>query len=104
MRVPSSRALFALLVSLCGAACGDPSKDSNPILHLEKGQLVDGRGRPVVLRGAAFANGALGAPFDPDDEEAAQGSADYARLAELGMNFAQFYLNARLFEHDDAPY
>ena len=104
MRLPWLRALFALLVPQFSAACGDPSSDSNPILHFEEGRLVDGRERPVVLRGAAFANGALATPFDPGDTEAFQSSTDYARLAELGMNFAQFYLNARLFERDEAPY
>jgi hypothetical protein len=102
MRLPLRRAL--LLTALSSAACGDPSSDSNPILHLEDGRLLDGRGRPVVLRGAAFANGALATPFDPGDAEAAQDSTNYARMAELGMNLAQFYLNARLFERDDAPY
>src|SRR5688572_25072325 len=104
MRLPWLRALFALLVPPFSAACGDPSSDSNPILHFEEGRLVDGRERPVVLRGAAFANGALATPFDPGDTEAFQSSTDYARLAELGMNFAQFYLNARLFERDEASY
>ena len=103
MRAPSLRPAFALLLSLCSGGCGDPQKDGNPILHLEKGQLVDGRGKPVSLRGAAFANGALDMPFDPENPEAGQGSADYARMAELGMNLAQLYLNARLFEADGAP-
>ena len=46
MRLPSLRALFALLVPLFGAACGEPSSDSNPILHLEEGRLVDGVLKP----------------------------------------------------------
>ncbi len=104
MRAPSTRATLALLLPLCGAACGDPSRDSSPILHLERDLLVDGRGKPVVLRGAAFANGALETPFDPNDVEAGQGAADYARMKALGMNLAQLYLNARLFESDHAPY
>src|ERR1044071_1709559 len=104
MRLPSLRALVALLFPLFSAACQDPSSDTRPILHLEQGRLVDGSGRPGLLRGAAFANGPLATPFDLPAPEAAHGAEDYARMTELGMNLAQFYLNARLFERDDAPY
>jgi len=96
--------LLALALAAWTIGCGDSGEDENPFLRVEGEELVDGRGRPVVLRGAAFANGALARPFDPDNPEARRSSSDYARLAQLGMNLAQFYLNARLFERDDAPY
>ena len=62
--------------------------------------IVDGKGRPVVLRGVSFGNevwGNVRLPRRHHDE------ADYARVAAMGMNAVRFYMNYRTFESDAAP-
>ena len=70
------------------------------ILHVRGAEIVDGKGRPVLLRGVAFGNEVwtnVRLPRRHHDE------ADYQRVAAMGMNAVRFYMNYRTFEADAAP-
>lgn len=83
-----------------GAESGE-SRAPQGFIHAEGAKLVDDAG-PIYLRGAAFGNnvwaGSSSPPAFHHDER------DFARLREMGMNAARFYLNYQLFESDAEPY
>jgi endoglucanase len=77
-----------------------PSPPSDHLLAVRGEQVVDGRGRPVVLRAVAFGNQVwnnVRLPRRHHDE------TDYQRVAAMGMNAVRFYMNYRTFESDAAP-
>ena len=70
------------------------------MLHVRGAEIVDGKGRPVLLRGVAFGNDVwtnVRLPRRHHDE------TDYQRVAAMGMNAVRFYMNYRTFEADAAP-
>lgn len=97
--------LFGLASLACSGTAADPQLDQatglRP-LHREGGDLVDDRGERVLLQGIGFGNDVWGRPSLPVSTH--HGEADFARVAELGMNLVRFYLNYDLFEDDAEPY
>jgi len=82
------------------AGPGPAAPASRGLLHVRRAEIVDGKGRPVVLHAVAFGNAVWGnvrIPRQHHDE------SDYARLKAMGMNAVRFYMNYRTFESDDAP-
>lgn len=105
MPARSRNSAIVLALALSSAACGDPDRSQNPMLHVDQGKLVDGHGDPIALAGILFGNGWFEAPSTPDHERLTdQDSADYARVAALGMNFVQFYVDARSLEPEPYEY
>lgn len=78
------------------------SPSENPFVHAVGTGLVDGAGRPVLLKGIAFSNRGwdVGAPLP----EGLRSEADYRAIREIGVNSVRFYLNYRWFEDDRTPY
>jgi endoglucanase len=69
------------------------------ILRVRGADIVDGAGRPVMLRGMAFGNdvwGNIRLPRTHHDE------VDYKRVAAMGMNVVRFYLNYKTFLSESA--
>jgi aryl-phospho-beta-D-glucosidase BglC (GH1 family) len=60
-------------------------------------RIVDGGGRPVMLRGVSFGNQVWTNTIVPDRHHDAR---DFARVAAMGMNVVRFYLNYVTLEHD----
>ena len=70
------------------------------MLRVRGADIVDGKGRPVVLRGVSFGNDVwanVRLPRRHHDE------TDYRRVAAMGMNAVRFYMNYKTFEDDAAP-
>jgi endoglucanase len=70
------------------------------MLRVRGADVVDAKGRPVVLRGVAFGNEVWAntrLPRRHHDE------TDFQRVAAMGMNAVRFYMNYRTFESDAAP-
>ncbi len=87
-------------VAAHAAGPGPAAPASRGLLHVRRAEIVDGKGRPVVLHAVAFGNAVWGnvrIPRQHHDE------SDYARLKAMGMNAVRFYMNYRTFESDDAP-
>ena len=84
-----------LLVGNAGAK--PPAPD---MLHVRGADIVDGKGRPVVLRGVAFGNDVWTNTRLPRWHHA---ETDYQRVAAMGMNAVRFYMNFRTFEAEVAP-
>ena len=83
---------------LAGTSGAKPA--ATAILHVRGTEIVDGKGRPVLLRGVAFGNDVwsnVRLPRRHHDE------TDYQRVAAMGMNAVRFYMNYRTFEADAAP-
>ena len=95
--------LSALFVGLCLLPSGNSGAKPAPggdLLRVRGAAIVDGKGRPVVLRGVSFGNEVWSnarLPRRHHDE------ADYQRVAAMGMNAVRFYLNYKTFEADAAP-
>jgi endoglucanase len=88
------------LLTAAAASPAPPSTAAAAVLRVRGTDIVDGKGRPVLLRGVAFGNevwGNVRLPRRHHDE------ADYQRIAAMGMNTVRFYLNYRTFEADAAP-
>jgi len=94
--------LTALLVGILlpaghGGAAKPPGAE---ILRVRGADIVDGKGKPVLLRGVAFGNEVwtnARLPRNHHDE------TDYQRVVAMGMNAVRFYMNFRTFEHENAP-
>jgi hypothetical protein len=93
--------LTGLVTSPTDAAAPKPAAGAGAgILHVRGTDIVDAKGRPVVLRGVAFGNQVwnnVRLPRRDHDE------TDYQRVAAMGMNAVRFYMNYRTFENDAAP-
>ena len=97
--------MIKLVLVLLAAAAGSPAPEVAPkpaatLLRVRGADIVDGKGKPVLLRGVAFGNevwGNVRLPRRHHDE------ADFARVAAMGMNTVRFYMNYRTFESDAAP-
>jgi hypothetical protein len=76
-------------------SAGAVDPDQNPFVHAVGRSLVDGQGRPVLLKGMAFGNRVW---FQPALPETLHTEADYRRCRELGVNSIRFYLNHRWLE------
>ena len=75
---------------------------SKGFVHVEDGQVVDGEGEAVWLKGIAFGNDVWTThtePFLTDHDE-----SSYKDLSEMGFNCVRFYLDYHVFEDDDNPY
>ena len=101
---PSLRALFVVVLLPWLIAPGTPvaatPASGGGLLHVRGAEIIDGKGKPVLLRGVAFGNDVwtnVRLPRRHHDE------ADYARVAAMGMNAVRFYMNHRTFEADAAP-
>jgi endoglucanase len=70
------------------------------VLRVRGEQIVDRRGRPVILRGVALGNDVWGNVRLP---RLHHGEVDFQRIAAMGMNAVRFYMNYRTFESDTAP-
>ena len=89
---------FLALLLLTGNTDAKPS--GGDLLRVRGTEIVDGKGRPVVLRGVSFGNDVwtnVRLPRRHHDE------ADYQRVAAMGMNAVRFYMNFRTFEAEAAP-
>ena len=74
---------------------------SKGFVHVEDGQVVDGEGEAVWLKGIAFGNDVWTThtePFLTDHDE-----SSYKDLSEMGFNCVRFYLDYHVFEDDDNP-
>ena len=101
--------MIKLILVLLAAAAAAPEVAPRPaatpsppsqLLRVRGADIVDGKGKPVMLRGVAFGNevwGNVRLPRRHHDE------ADFARVAAMGMNTVRFYMNYRTFESDAAP-
>ena len=92
--------LATLLVGLLPVGHSGATTPGGAVLRVRGADIVDGKGRPVVLRGVSFGNEVwtnVRLPRRHHDE------ADYGRIAAMGMNAVRFYLNYRTFEADAAP-
>src|SRR6478752_3882666 len=65
------------------------------IVRVRGADIVDGAGRPVLLRGVAFGNEVWSNTRLPRNDHA---EVDYQRVAAMGMNAVRFYLNYKTFE------
>lgn len=93
------------LLPFITSACGDESApaDSAPdtgFVHVSNGRVVDGRERPLWLRGVNFGDWFYGEPEPPVMDH---DGADYARAQAMGMNVVRLFVNHALLEDDDAP-
>ena len=70
------------------------------MLRVSGDKIVDGEGKPVLLRGVAFGNQVW---LDVADPRKHHSEADYARIKDLGMNAVRFYLNDISFEDPKRP-
>lgn len=77
------------------------SASSTGFIHREGRLLIDGEGKPILLRGVCFGNQVWGNPSSPPTTHHSE--LDFKRLRELNMNVVRFYMNYRLFESDGAP-
>jgi hypothetical protein len=113
-RAALAAALATLAVACAGARRADPPEPppppgprtgvapaENPFLHAVGRGLVDGVGRPVILKGVCFGNLVWSNPTSPPRSHHAE--ADLAWLAGLGVNAIRFYLDDLLFEDPAAP-
>jgi endoglucanase len=95
--------MIKLILALVAAAAVSPGvapRSASQLLRVRGADIVDGTGKPVMLRGVAFGNevwGNVRLPRRHHDE------ADFARVAAMGMNTVRFYMNYRTFESDAAP-
>ena len=72
--------------------------------HVSGGQIVDGSGQPVVLKGISFDNCQWGNPSSVDEGAVNDHDAEsYFELAAMGMGHVRFDMNYGLFEDDSAP-
>ncbi len=78
----------------------DPEVE-NAIWRVQGTQIVDGDGKPIVLRGIAFGNQVWSHVEIPSAHHTGR---DFANVAAMGMNSVRFYLSYRTFEDDSAPY
>jgi len=94
---------LVLAFAAVAAAAPAPVPTGTPgssLLRVRGADIVDGKGKPVLLRGVAFGNevwGNVRLPRRHHDE------ADFNRVAAMGMNTVRFYMNYRTFESDAAP-
>lgn len=95
----------AILLGLLWVAVGGGYAKERPadggFIHRQGRQLLDGSGRPIMLRGVCFGNDVWTNPAYPPTTHHSE--KDYKRLRDLNMNVVRFYLNYGLFETDDAP-
>jgi len=99
------RALLTVALLLAGDAPARPPggavlRDRDELLRVRGAEIVDSKGRPVLLRGVSFGNDVwtnVRLPRKHHDE------TDYGRVAAMGMNAVRFYMNYRTFEADAAP-
>jgi endoglucanase len=89
---------FLALLLLTGNTDAKPS--GGDLLRVRGADIVDGKGRPVVLRGVSFGNDVWSNVRLPRRHHDA---ADYQRVAAMGMNAVRFYMNYKTFEDDAAP-
>lgn len=73
----------------------------NAIWRVDGTRIVDGDGKPIVLRGIAFGNQVWDHVEIPSAHHTGR---DFANVAAMGMNSVRFYLSYRTFEDDGAPY
>jgi endoglucanase len=92
--------MAAVLATTTMAAVLPPGATAGALLRVRGAAIVDGKGRPVLLRGVAFGNEVWSNVRLPRRHH---GEADYQRLAAMGMNAVRFYMNYRTFEADAAP-
>ena len=93
--------IIKLILAMAAAAAVSPTvAPGSQLLRVRGTEIVDGKGKPVLLRGVSFGNevwGNVRLPRRHHDE------ADFARVTAMGMNTVRFYLNYRTFESDAAP-
>ena len=82
------------------AADGRPPAPAGTLLRVRGADIVDGKGRPVLLRGVSFGNEVWGTS---GCRGAITTRPTIARVAAMGMNAVRFYMNYRTFEADAAP-
>ena len=125
--------VFAAAILLGCSARVSAQAQSNPMLHREGSRIVDGKGRPVFLRGVNLGGwlewelwifgGAIGPgetstlnrlaglvgaeearKFHAAVQEAFITEADIAEIARMGFNTVRVTINRRLLEEDEAPF
>lgn len=93
--------MIKLVLALAAAAAAAPAvPPGSQFLRVRGAQIVDGKGKPVLLRGVAFGNEVWGNVRLPRNHHS---EADYARVVAMGMNTVRFYMNYKTFESDAAP-
>ncbi|MBN2194679.1 MAG: glycoside hydrolase family 5 protein [Polyangiaceae bacterium] len=101
-----SFALIGVSLIACSPRGGGPPTTSAvfpqpvPVVRVAEGELVDGLGNPLLLRGIAFGNRVWQDDPLPDEHH---GEIDFQRVADLGMNSVRFYLGYQTFEDDLKP-
>ncbi|HEY1406124.1 MAG TPA: glycoside hydrolase family 5 protein [Spirochaetota bacterium] len=76
--------------------------EKNPFIHASGRDLVDAKGKKIILRGIAFGNDVWSNPADSPKTH--HTGKDFEHCKSLGINSIRFYLNYRIFEDDAAPY
>jgi len=92
------RAALLVALALAGGANVRP-QGGGDLLHVRGADIVDGKGKPVLLRGVAFGNDVWS---NARLLRSHHNEIDYQRVAAMGMNAVRFYMNYRTFENDVA--
>ncbi len=105
MTLPFILALVCAVPSEAGLATTPapaplPPAIAAQILRVRGPDIVDGAGRPVLLRGVAFGNEVWSNTRLPRKEH---DEVDFQRVAAMGMNVVRFYMNYKTFEADATP-
>ena len=93
--------LTIAMLTGCGGKMNDEAENMG-FVHVENGQVVNGAGEPVWLKGIAFGNDVWVTHNEPvltDHDE-----SSYKDLSEMGFNCVRFYLDYHIFEDDSNPY
>lgn len=99
-RILSLIIAFAL-ATVIFASCAEVGENMG-FIHVENGEIVDGNGEAVWLKGIAFGNDVWSNPTEP--VLTSHDESSYEDIASMGFNCVRFYLNYQLFEDDADPY
>jgi endoglucanase len=91
-------AVLAFVASACGEESAPPDEAPDTgFVHVSNGRVVDGRERPLWLRGVNFGDWFYAEPEPPltDHDE-----PDYGRVAAMGMNVVRLFVNHELLEDE----
>lgn len=90
-----------MLAAVTFAGCGEVD-ESMGFIHVENGEIVNGNGEAVWLKGIALGNDVWSNPTEP--VLTSHDESSFEDIASMGFNCVRFYLNYQLFEDDADPY
>ena len=97
-------AAVALALGILFPPLDASAAETEGFYHVSDGQIVNGEGESVVLKGMSFDNCQWGNPSSIEEGPANDHDAQsYFELAGMGLDHVRFDMNYGLFEDDDAP-